>query len=82
MYLYLYTTHTVISETISKMNNYNIRKIMHVIASHNCLKLSCHFGPYTIRFSCSWNLTQLLVAGGAMGVVATFLLERGEFRGS
>jgi hypothetical protein len=81
MYLHLYTTHTVISETISKINNY-IREIMHVIAAHNCLKLSCHFGPYTRRFSCSWNLAKLLVAGGALGVEASFLLKRGEFRGS
>ena len=65
-----------------KINYYNLHVSHILIASRNCLNISCHVGPYTGGFSCNCNLARLLVTGGAIGVVASSLLERGEFGGS
>jgi hypothetical protein len=51
-----------------------------LITSPDCLGLSSHVG--TGGFSCSCNLARLLVTGGAIVVVASSLLERGEFGSS
>ena len=62
-----------------KINYYKLHISQILIASRNCLNISCHVGPYTGGFSCNCNLARLLVTGGAIGVVASSLLERGEF---
>ena len=65
-----------------KINYYNLHISHILLASRNCLYISCHVGRYTGGFSCNCNLARLLVTGGAIGVVANSLLERGEFGGS
>ena len=67
---------------IHKINYYKMHISHILIASRNCPNMSCHVGPYTGGFSCSCNLVRLPVTGGAIGVVAISLLERGEFGGS
>ena len=74
-------SHSYIRRT-HKINYYNLHISHILIASRNCLNVSCHVGPYTGGFSCNCNLARLLVTGGAIGVVASSLLERGEFGGS
>ena len=54
-----------------------------LIVLHSYLNVTYHIGLYTGGgFSCNCNLARLLVKGGAIGVVANSLLERGESGGS
>ena len=55
---------------------------VHSHTLHGYLNVTYHVGLYTEGFSCNCNLARLLVKGGAIGVVANSLLERGEFGGS
>jgi len=63
------------------LSYYNLHISHILIASRNCLNISCYVGPYAGGF-CSCGLARLLVTGGTTGVVASSLLERGEFGGS
>ena len=51
-------SHFILEEIIS---NYNLHISNILIASQNCLNISCHVGSYTGRFSCNCNLALRLV---------------------